>query len=217
MVGSPHLAGVLSFCPPLKVCSFLICSYFFAVTRGKGNNPHCYAKGKAGSFWQRKVTLTKYFANHLLTNRYPRLKRRHITTLKIVCSTAQPWKALARVRAIKDFFQNCQRDNQSFKCTARGTLMKGEIKEEKWKSTVIQQKRTQKKINLSKSFIFTSLSGKKSWTFTIRAVHSATDWREARTEHDAFQLKTLRLFKEWGCHTLQGLSSSLTESLLWII
>lgn len=128
MVGSSHVAGVLSFsCPPLKICNFLDCSYFyfFESSRGKGSNPHCYAKGKAGSFWQRKVTLTKYFANHLLTNCYPRLKRRHITTLKIVCSTAQPRKALARVRAVKDLFQNSQRDNWSSEYTTRGTLKKG--------------------------------------------------------------------------------------------
>jgi len=52
----------------------------------------------------------------LLTNYYPRLKRRHVTTLKIVCSTDQPWKALGRVRVVKDLFQNCQRDNQSLEC-----------------------------------------------------------------------------------------------------
>lgn len=85
-------------------------------------------KAKASSFWQRKVTLTKYFANHLPANCYPRLKKRHITTLKIVCSTAQPWKALARVRAVKHLFQNCQRDKQSLECITRGALMKREEK-----------------------------------------------------------------------------------------
>lgn len=54
--------------------------------------------------------------------------KRHVTTLKIVCSTAQPWKALARVRAVKDLFQNCQGDNQSLDCITRSALMKGEKK-----------------------------------------------------------------------------------------
>lgn len=115
VVGSSHIAGALSLCPPPKICNFLASFYihFFAVSRGKGNNPHCYTEGKAGSFWQREVTLTKYFTNYLLNNGYPRLKRRHITTLKIVCSTAQPWKALDSVRVVKDLLQNCQRNYQS--------------------------------------------------------------------------------------------------------
>lgn len=40
---------------------------------------------------------------------------------------------------------------------------------------------------------------------------------EKKQELKAFQQETLRLFIEWGCQTLQGLPSSLTESLLWII
>lgn len=115
VVGSSHIAGAFSLCPPLKLCNFLASFYIysFAVSRGKGNNPHSYTEGKVGSFWQREVTLTKYFTNYLLNNCYPRLKRRHITTLKIVCSTAQPWKALDSVRAVKDLLQNCQRNYRS--------------------------------------------------------------------------------------------------------
>lgn len=109
-------------------CLFLFSFLCKQSVEGKRSNPHCYTKGKAGSFWPRKVTLTKYFANHLLTNCYPRLKRRHITTLKIVRSPAQPWKALARVRAVKDLSQNYQRDNQSLEHITRGTLIKEEIK-----------------------------------------------------------------------------------------
>lgn len=96
-------------------------------------------------FWQREVTLTKYFTNHLLNNCYPRLRRRHITTLKIVCSTAQPWKALDSVRAVKDLFQNCKKKKKLpvLECIIRGILMRGgtekKKKQKEKKSIVIQQ------------------------------------------------------------------------------
>lgn len=121
---SSHIAGALSLCPPLKICNFLASLYICLQAVSKGNNPHCYTEGKAGLFWQREVTLTNYFTNHLFNNCYPRLKRRHITTLKIVCSTAQPWKALVSVRAVKNLLQNCQRNNQSLSVSTRGTLMR---------------------------------------------------------------------------------------------
>lgn len=115
VVGSSHIAehSASVFLRSAISLPLLIFTSLQAVSRGKGNNPHCSTEGKAGLFWQREVTLTKYFTNHLLNNCYPRLKRRHITTLKIVCSTAQPWKALVSVRAVKDLFQNCQRNYTS--------------------------------------------------------------------------------------------------------
>lgn len=187
---SSHIAGALSLCPPLKICNFLASLYISlqAVSRGKGNNPHCYTEGKAGLFWQREVTLTKYFTNHLLNNCYPRLKRRHITTLKIVCSTAQPWKALVSVRAVKNLLQNCQRNYQSLSVSTRGTLMRRGMEKKKKtkperKALLCSSREPRSKLNVQNHlYLHQNLKKKKSRAFTIGAVYSAPDWEEAGIE-----------------------------------
>lgn len=156
---SSHIAGELSLCPPLKICNFLASLYTSLQAVSKGNNPHCYTEGKAGLFWQREVTLTKYFTNHLFNNCYPRLKRRHITTLKIVCSTAQPWKSLGSARAVKNLLQNCQRNYQSLSVSTRGTLMRRGMEKKKKpkperKALLCSSREPRSKLNVQNHYIY---------------------------------------------------------------
>lgn len=68
-----------------------------------------------------------------------------------------------------------------------------------------------------KIIIFTSESEKKKNQELSLLEQYTQPQTEKKQELRAFKQETLRLFIEWGCQTLQGLPSSLTESLLWII
>lgn len=86
-----------SFCPHDLLFPRLY-FYFFAVSRGKGSNSHRYPRGKAGSFWQRKITLTKYFANPLLTICYPRQEKAHYSPKNSLLSLGQPRPGSGQLR-----------------------------------------------------------------------------------------------------------------------
>lgn len=191
MVGSSHSQLSPGSVLPSRSAVSLSTSIFTSlqIVRVKGSIPHCYTKGKAGSFWQRKVTLTKYFANRLFTNCYPRLKRRHITTLKIALLSLgqpQPGSGLLRI------YSKTARDSQSLESNTGGTLTEREIKT---RARLSNRREPRRKLIFQNHWYLHQHLEKKPRTFAIRAVQSAPDWREARIESYAFQLKTLRLFK----------------------
>lgn len=71
------------------------------------------------------------------------------------------------------------------------------------------------KLNFQNHLYLHQYLKKKSRTFTIRAVHSAPDWEEAGIE--SLLAGNLKAVYRVGLPNSTGTSSSLTESLLWII